>query len=234
MAKPTILVVSAEEFPFGPATPLHRSGDDVVCVRDGTEALDLVATHRPKLVIFSTILGSIDAPLFCRMIRDDDGMKGTSLLAVVDAQDGELADLCLAAGCNEVIRRPIDAVELEEKIARLTSIPVRKELRTLVKLELEIEKEAEFLLGHSLNVSANGMLVQTSHVLGPEAGILLQFYVRHDPEPLRIEAKVVRAEFTGGAPRYGVRFVKMATSHREKLERFIDRLRSPKPTGGKH
>lgn len=231
MNKPTILVVSPEDVPFGSATVLRRTGDNLLRARAGTEALGLIPACRPNLVIFSSSLGDLDAPLFCRTIRDHGSMKGTSLLVVVENGDLEMADLCLAAGCNDAITRPVDEVEFDMKIERLTSIPVRKELRTLVKLELKIEKDQDFLLGHSVNVSRSGMLVQTSHVLGPEADVVLQFYLQHDPEPMRVESQVVRAEFTGGMPRYGVRFVSMANSHREKLERFIERLRAARPGG---
>jgi uncharacterized protein (TIGR02266 family) len=212
---------------------LLRGSDELITARTGSEALGLIRKWKPTLVIFSASLHDIDAPQFCRTIRDDQATKATSLLAVLDEDDLEMADLCLAAGCNDVIQKPVDHAELDGKIARLTSIPVRKELRTLVKLELRIarESEGEFLLGHSLNVSKSGMLVQTSHVLAPEVPVTLQFYLHHDPEPLRVESQVVRAEFSGGAPRYGMRFVAMAASHRERLERFIDRLRVARPGG---
>lgn len=233
MAKPLILVVAADDVSVGFPTPLRREGGEVLRATSGSEALDLIRLHRPTLVIFSTVLRDIDAPLFCRTIRDDDTMKATSLLVVLAEDEVEMGDLCLAAGCNDVVRKPVDDAELEAKIARLTSIPVRKALRTLVKLELKIAREThdDFLLGHSLNVSKSGMLVQTSHVLAPEVPVTLQFYLHHDPEPLRVESQVVRAEFTGGAPRYGMRFVAMAASHRERLERFIDRLRVARPGG---
>lgn len=234
MTKPTILIVSSEDVPFGTVTPLHRDEETILRAKAGTEALGLISACRPSLAIFTTKLVDIDAPLFCRTVRDDDATKGTSLLLVADENETDMADLCLAAGCNDVVQRPIDETELDEKISRLTSIPVRKELRTLVKLELKIEKDEEVLLGHSLNVSRSGMLVQTSHVLGPEASCVLKFYLQHDPEPMSVESRVVRAEFTGGAPRYGMRFLKMAGSHKDRLERFLDRLRAARPGGTEH
>jgi len=231
MEKPTILVVSAEEVPFGSQTAIRRSDNRILRARHGTEALGLIPACKPRLVVFSSQLGDIDAPLFCRTVRDDDTTKGTSLLVVVGEDDAEMADLCLAAGCNDAIHRPVDEAEFDRKISRLTSIPVRKELRTLVKLELRIEKEDGFLLGHSVNISKSGMLVQTSHVLAPEANVFLRFYLQHDPEPMKVESQIVRAEFTGGMPRYGVRFVAMAAAHRERLERFLDKLRTARPGG---
>ncbi len=235
MAKPTILVVSNEELPFGSASPIARGGEQVIRAMTGAEALGLISGYTPKLAILPSSLEDIDAPLFCRTVRDDEATRSTSLLVVLDEDDETMGDLCIAAGCNEVIRRPIDEADFDEKIARLTSIPVRKELRTLVKLELNIEKkQLELLLGNSINVSKSGMLVQTSHILEPEAAVTLRFFLQHDPEPMQVESRVVRAEFAGGAPRYGMRFVRMAASHREKLEQFIDHLRAARPGGKEH
>ncbi len=234
MQSPSILVVSAEESAFEVETPARRVGGDVLRARSGSEALQMIAEHSPDLVIFSSHLGDLDPPLFCRSVRDDDGIREVSLLGVMDG-DEDMADLCLAAGCNDVVRTPFDDAEFDSRIASLSDIPVRKELRTLIKLELKldvelelsIESEGKFFLGHSLNVSKNGILVQTSKVFDPEAHVFVKFYLHHDPVPVRAEAQVVRAEFAGGSPMYGLKFVDLSDDETARLEKCLGRLRGP-------
>ena len=226
----SIVLVTRDRAALGAEGLLERQGDAIVTSAVGTEAIAIIANTRPRLVIFEQHLGDIDPAQFCRAIRDGDATRATSLLLVADEGDERLAALCLAAGCNEVVYRPIDEANLDHKVSKLSAVPVRKELRTLVKLELSIETGGHVFLGHSLNISSNGILVQTSQILAPEARIIVQFYLQHDPTPMRVESQVVRAEFTGGAGRYGIQFHELSDGESHRLAEFIARLRS---SGGK-
>jgi CheY-like chemotaxis protein len=226
----SIVLVTRNREALGAEGLLERRGDSIVTTATGTEALAIVTETSPRLVIFEQHLGDIDPAQFCRTIRDGDATRATSLLLVADEGDEHLAALCLAAGCNEVVHKPIDEADLDRKVAKLSAVPVRKELRTLVKLELSLEMAGHGFLGHSLNISTNGILVQTSEILAPEARVIVQFYLQHDPMPMRVKSQVVRAEFTGGAGRYGLQFHAIPDGERDRLAVFIERIRS---SGGK-
>jgi CheY-like chemotaxis protein len=194
-------------------------------VPNGAAAIALFPTRRPRLVVLQQHLADMDVPHFCRIVRDDAETRSVSLLLIADEGDEAIAALSLAAGCNDVIHRPIDEEDLDSRVARLAAVPVRKELRTLVKLELSMERAGQFFLGHSMNISSSGMLVQTNQILAPEARVNLQFYLQNDPSPMRVEAHVVRAEFLGGTARYGMRFLGLGADDAERLSGFIERLR---------
>ena len=149
-----------------------------------------------------------------------------SLLLVCERDSPEQADLCLSAGCNDVIYRPLQRDDLDAKIARLTTIPSRRELRTLTRIEVSVEKNGRFIIGRSVNISANGMLIEVDHVLPGEGRLRLHFYLPGDPKPLQMESDVLRAEFTGSTAKYGVRFTAADDVERERIERFVRRLRS--------
>ena len=123
---------------------------------------------------------------------------------------------------NEVLQRH----ELDGKVGRLTSIPSRRELRTLTRIEVSVEKNGRFIIGRSINISASGMLIEVDHVLPGEGKLRVHFYLPGDPKPLQLESDVLRAEFTGGTAKYGVRFVAADGAERERIERFVRRLRS--------
>ncbi len=221
----TIVLVTPDRVALGVEGLLLRRGDAVVVVPNGAAAIALFPTLRPRLVVVQQHLGDMDVPHFCRIVRDGEETRSTSLLLIADEGDEAIAALSLAAGCNDVIHRPVDEEDLDSRVARLAAVPVRKELRTLVKLELSMERAGQFFLGHSLNISSSGMLVQTNQILAPEARVILQFYLQHDPAAMRVEARVVRAEFLGGTARYGLRFVGLGNDDEERLAAFIVRLR---------
>jgi CheY-like chemotaxis protein len=168
----------------------------------------------------------MSAPEFCREIRNDDRTRSISLLLVCDRENGEHQDLCLAAGCNDVIFRPLQRHDLDSKITRLTTIPTRRELRTLTRIEVSLEKNGRFLIGRSLNISSTGMLLELDRVLPGEGQLRLHFYLPGESQPLQVDAEVLRAEFAGTLAKYGLHFMHINEEERERIDRFVVRLRS--------
>ena len=207
-------------------TILRRRGTIVMTSLAGSEGLVKARAERPHLIIFGFDLFDMTAPEFCRAVREDELTRGVSLLLVCDKENAQHGDLCLAAGCNDVIFRPLQRHELDQKVARLTTIPSRRELRTITKIEVSMEKNGRFLLGRSMNISANGMLLEVDRVLPGEGRVRLHFFLPGDARPLQLDAEILRAEFSGAMAKYGVRFVDTSDGDRERIEQFVHRLRA--------
>ncbi|HSP14630.1 MAG TPA: response regulator [Thermoanaerobaculia bacterium] len=207
-------------------TILRRRGVAISTALAGSEALEKAKEETPNLIILAFDLFDMTAPEFCREIRGDDNTKAISLLLVCDRDAQEHRDLCISAGCNDVIYRPLQRRDLDEKVERLTSIPVRRQLRTITKIEVSLEKNGRFVLARSMNISANGMLIEVDRVLPGEENVCLHFYLPGDPEPMKIDAEILRAEFSGTMAKYGLRFVNLNPQERQRIEHFVYRLRS--------
>ena len=207
-------------------TILRRRDMQVMTSLAGSDGLEKARMEKPNLIIFGYDLFDMTAPEFCREIRSHDDTRPISLLLVCDRDHTEHGDLCLSAGCNDVIFRPLQKPELDEKVERLTAIPVRRQLRTITKIEVSMEKNGRFLLGRSVNISANGMLIEVDRVLPQEGPVRLHFYLPGDPRPLQILAQVLRAEFSGALSKYGLRFIEVAEPDRERISKFVHRIRS--------
>jgi CheY-like chemotaxis protein len=207
-------------------TILRRRQQVVLTALAGSEGLQKARAERPQLIVFGFDLFDMTAPEFCREVRSDPEMKAMSLLLVCERENAGNAELCLSAGCNDVIFRPLQKEELDEKVSRLTAIPSRRQLRTITRIEVSLEKNGRFILGRSLNISSNGMLLEVDRVLPGDGRVRIHFYLPGDPKPMQIIGEVLRAEFTGTMAKYGVRFVETEDDQRERIERFVQRLRS--------
>ena len=205
---------------------LRRREASVITALAGSEGLEIARKDRPQLIMFAFDLFDMTAPEFCREIRADAATRAMSLLLVCERESPEHADLCLSAGCNDVIYRPLERHELDGKVARLTTIPSRRELRTLTRIEVSVENNGRFLIGRSINVSSSGMFLELDRVLPSEGRLRLHFYLPADPKPLQLECEVLRAEFAGSAAKYGLRFTMLGDDERERIERYVRRLRS--------
>lgn len=207
-------------------TILRRRDMLIMTALAGSEGLVKARSERPNLIIFGYDLFDMSAPEFCREIRSDEITRAISLLLVCDRDHAEHGDLCLSAGCNEVIFRPLQKPELDQKVERLTSIPVRRQLRTITKIEVSMEKNGRFVLGRSVNISSTGMLIEVDRMLPQEGPVRLHFYLPADPKPLQILAEVLRAEFSGTISKYGMRFLEPTPEDRDRISRYVHRLRS--------
>lgn len=223
-----ILVVSTVDVAaLFPDSMLSRRNPLIASVRTAGEALRMIRESVPQLVIFDFDLGEMDAPEFCRRVRTNDDLRHTSLLFIAKSgMDTSEVDLCMAAGCNDILLRPFCPDELDRKVQKLVAVPHRRELRTLTKVEVSSERSGHFVLGHSVNISSSGMLLELDHVLPPEAQVRLQFYLHGERAPLCPIASVVRADFSGGFPRYGMKFDEIDEPSRDRIARFVVRMKS--------
>lgn len=207
-------------------TILRRRDMQIMTALAGSEGLVKARMEQPHLIIFGYDLFDMSAPEFCRDIREDALTRPISLLLVCDREHQDHGELCLSAGCNDVIFRPLQKPELDQKVERLTSIPVRRQLRTITKIEVSLEKNGRFVLGRSVNISATGMLIEVDRMLPQDGPVRLHFYLPADPRPLQIMAEVLRAEFSGSMSKYGMRFTDPTEEDRERIARYVHRLRS--------
>jgi len=207
-------------------TILRRRDMMIMTALAGSEGLAKARIEKPNLIVFGYDLFDMDAPAFCREIRAAEETRAISLLLVCDRDTPDHGDLSLSAGCNDVIFRPLHKPELDEKVERLTRIPVRRQLRTITKIEISLERDGRFVLGRSMNISSNGMLIEVQRMLPQDGPMRLHFYLPGDPKPLQITAEVLRAEFTGAMSKYGMRFLDPTEEDRERISRFVHRLRS--------
>ena len=205
---------------------LRRRQATITTALAGSEALAKARDEQPRLIMFGYDLFDMSAPEFCREIRNDEITKMISLLFVGDRANEEHGNLCLEAGCNDVIYKPLLRHELDDKIAKLTSIPARRQLRTLTRVEVSVDNRGRFILGRSMNISANGMLLETDRVLPGEGPLRLQFYLPGESRPVQVTIEVLRSEFIGTMARYGVRFLDLKSDAQQQIERYVQRLRS--------
>lgn len=207
-------------------TILRRRDALITTALAGSEGLQKAKADVPQLIIFGYDLFDMNAPEFCRAIREEEATRNVSLLLVSERDAPDQADLCFTAGCNDVIYRPLQRHELDAKVEKLTAIPVRRQLRTITKIEVSLEKNGRFILGRSMNISATGMLLEVDRVLTSEGVVRVHFYLPGDPRALAADAEILRAEFSGTMARYGVRFLNLQPEEKERIEHFVNRIRS--------
>jgi len=83
---------------------------------DGFEAGHKIASLVPRVVVLDIRLPGIDGYKVCEMIRSNDRLKQTLILAVSGHDPEESHKRALEAGADDFFAKPFDAVQLREKL----------------------------------------------------------------------------------------------------------------------
>jgi len=96
---------------------LNKFGYDVHCAGNGAEALELLRSQAVDLVLMDCQMPVMDGFTATRHIRNSDGIqKDVPIIAVTANAMSEDRHLCIQAGMNDYLCKPIDAQILSRKI----------------------------------------------------------------------------------------------------------------------
>jgi two-component system cell cycle response regulator DivK len=100
---------------------LERAGLQVLTACDGQQALDLMISELPALVLMDMSLPVLDGWTACRMARQDERINHIPIIALTAhaLEDDRLK--AMEAGCDDYATKPVDFPELLNKIEALSA-----------------------------------------------------------------------------------------------------------------
>jgi CheY-like chemotaxis protein len=201
--------------------------------------LDVAATDRPDLIVLSHDLHDTPAVDLCRLLRADDRTRTIPILTL--AGDPGMAAALREAGCTEVLDASISPEELQEAIAAMLGMRLRKYARYPVVLPVARGRFIREFLGYSNVVSEGGMGFDTLSRIRSGEQLALLIYRNTEEKPISVVGRVasVRANIdTGIGYAVGIEFLKMAKADRGRLAELFPQDPSvvwgPDPDGGPH
>lgn len=180
------------------------------------QALSMAVAARPDVVvvdrIFPRALDLVGA------VRKDPATRGCSMVVVADG-DFEPSEVeLLEAGANAILRFPPGG-EWDTRLDRLLNVPVRREARFSVSFAVDAMHGGETLAGQALNLSAHGLLLQSTTRLA--VGDLLSFSFELPDAAIGGSGTVMRQS---GPTHYGVFFEQLERDGRAQIQRFVGAL----------
>ncbi len=102
---------------------LGWEGYEIVTAQSGAEALELVALHRPDLVLLDIMMPGMNGYQVTNRLKGDPATRGIPVVFFTAMDGRDTRKRALAAGAEDVLIKPMDRREI---CARLRSILVRK------------------------------------------------------------------------------------------------------------
>jgi CheY-like chemotaxis protein len=95
---------------------LSKAGCDIVTARDGREAIERALAERPDLIVMDIVMPQMNGFEACKRMRSMPAMRQTPIVLVTTRGEAESIATGFASGCTDYVTKPVNSVELLEKI----------------------------------------------------------------------------------------------------------------------
>jgi CheY-like chemotaxis protein len=93
-----------------------RTGHDVVCAANGSEALKLVGSERPDLILMDVMMPGMDGLEVCRRLRQDRSTANLPIVLLTFRVDDGSIVAGFDSGCTAYLKKPMAETELLETL----------------------------------------------------------------------------------------------------------------------
>ncbi|HVR69574.1 MAG TPA: PAS domain S-box protein [Vicinamibacteria bacterium] len=203
---------------------LSRGDVRRVDVPDLESAYAAARALRPSLVIVDGDEHAAAARLV-RLLRQDADTREGAIVVLAGAPTLDEEQALRQAGANVVFPGRVDPDLWDSRLEELLNVPRRRAARIPVLLEAWSRQPAaaEPQPGVALNISVNGVLLETGTALAAGSKLDLSFRLPDEAEDLQVVGQVVRdAGAHDGRQRHGVKFVVLRGQARDRIREFVE------------
>ncbi|NMC75007.1 MAG: response regulator [Geobacteraceae bacterium] len=207
---------------------LKMSIFQILCARDGAEALATVRSVRPDLVILDLHMPGMNGAECCAAIKGDPELSSIPVIMATAAGKQEDHELCRRAGCDGLLTKPFDRGLYLDTVRRYIPELDRREKRIPVSAKVRFQAFRVLMTGIVLDLSIRGLYVATEYDLDVGTEVSLVFALPFSPEA-QVQAKGRVCWKNSGQerkkkeypPGFGMEFSAFGEGSLALLQRFI-------------
>ncbi len=123
---------------------LKNEGYEVVLATDGNEALDLVETENPQVIILDIKLPGLNGIEVCKRLKEKEKTRSIPVIVITGYGDNKLE--ALDAGADDFVDKPFDMAEISVRVKSAFRIRhLTNELERAMAYIEELRKESSSL-----------------------------------------------------------------------------------------
>lgn len=136
---------------------------EVLTAGNGKQALEVVESQRPDLVYMDLYMPEMNGDDCCRLIKASEFGKNIPVVMVTSAGSEEGRARCLAAGCDDVITKPVNRTHFLSVAKKYIEVHERKEPRYASHIKVSFGEHRDALASdYTVNFNTGGLFVSSS------------------------------------------------------------------------
>lgn len=191
MAKARVLLADGSEFGLELLKDFFRQTEaQIFTVQEGGALLKQAARVRPDLIVIEQNLPG-DGLHCCRTLKQDSELGGTPVVLLAASPALEELQRCQAAGCDEVVAKPVDRRLFLGVCRGFLERIDRREPRILCRSTVVCRRGDESFYGTIEDLSPHGMFVGSEHPVRNHDTLQLKFILPwHEGTVIATDARV--------------------------------------------
>jgi len=169
-----------------------HKGLEIITARNGQEGFKKTVAERPDVVFMDLNMPGLNGDESCRLIKNHPAARRTPVVMVTTGGRQEDLDRCRAAGCNDILLKPVNRSEFLEKVRKHLYVSSQPNERVPAKLFVHHRRlgSSESLTNFSVNLSTGGLFLETGNPLPVDTLLSLEFCLPGQNEKIGCNARV--------------------------------------------
>jgi CheY-like chemotaxis protein len=200
---------------------LRSAGFETNSLTSSAEAVERLTREKFHAVFLDMRMPPPDGLELARHVRTSRMNASTVIVMITGEQDRTLMKRAFELGVQFFLFKPVERNKLL-KLIRVAENSIERERRRFTRVPVQcpvsLESNDKQLEGTTVDLSSEGMLVQSYLVLSTGALVKVTLQLQTGSTPLQFEGKVVR---TIGTDRMGIHFKSLDAKENSRLQEFL-------------
>lgn len=230
--KTILLVDDSDTFLIYTTKLLRRLGhENIASVRNGADALKLLLTLMPDIVLLDIAMPQMDGMTTLRHIKGDERLSNIPVIMISGTADSETFEECKKLGCAGFLTKPIQISELNNTLNQYITYPggkKRKFLRSLSQDKVTVSHEGISEELHVFCLSIGGVYVGKTkpYSVGTEVEVSLMV---NDEKAINLNGTVIYVKDHNNPiynliPGMAIQFNNLMSDISETLKAYVEEL----------
>ena len=211
---------------------LKRFGIKVSPARNGLEALKMIKTTPPDIIMLDVHMETVDGISVLRHIKSDGAIAQIPVIMISKDMSPETINTCRRHGCSDYLFKPIKVDKLHESIQRAffagNGSPIRRCIRTACAKKISVYSDGVKYDLHTEMLSGGGVYVRKEKPLPIGSDVEVKFTLESSKE-LKLKGKIIYTKETCGdlsnlSPGMAIQFYGLSSREREDMNNFVKNL----------
>ena len=139
---------------------LSDSGCEIVVASNGKEAWELIQREKPDLILTDLFMPEMNGDELCQKIKESQTFSHIPGVIITSVDDKNNIDKCMAAGSDQIMKKPYTKSDLINIVNSYLNIICRKHERFPVDFEVVYNFDGQIFSGKVVDISEGGMFVK--------------------------------------------------------------------------